>query len=67
MSPAITATAPRVLGCCVACLLAQPHDVHDTTLPAVQRASVTVPPSTPRRMPDPLIPGYGHTDRYPAI
>jgi hypothetical protein len=51
----ITATEPRVLGCCVACLLGQRHDEHDTSLPVVQRASITAPA---RRAPDPLIPGY---------
>jgi len=64
MNAPIAATRPVTLGCCVACLLAQTHSVHDTSLPAVQRASVTVP--TPRR-PDPDLPGYGETDRFPAI
>lgn len=66
MSPALTATRPRTLGCCVRCLLAQPHDEHDTSLPAVQRSSITAPPA-PRHTPDPLIPGYGDTDHYPPI
>jgi hypothetical protein len=39
----------------VACLTGQTHAVHDTSLPVVQRASIT-PPT--RRIPDPLIPGY---------
>ncbi len=54
-SAPITASATRTLGCCVACLLNQAHDVHDTTLPAVQRATITAPT---RRTPDPDIPGY---------
>lgn len=44
MSPALTATRPRTLGCCVACLLAQTHTVHDTALPAATRSSVTATP-----------------------
>lgn len=58
MSPAITATMTRTLGCCVACLLAQPHETCDTTLPVVQRSSITAPTPAPRRIPDPDIPGY---------
>lgn len=60
----ITATATRTLGCCIACLLGQTHAVHDTSLPAATRSSITAPN---RRMPDPDIPGYGETDHYPAI
>lgn len=67
MSPAITATRTRTLGCCVACLLAQRHEACDTSLPVVQRSSIIAPVPAPRRMPDPLIPGYGDTDHYPAI
>lgn len=43
MTPPITATKPRTLGCCVACLLDQAHTVHDTSLPVAQRSSVTAP------------------------
>lgn len=42
-SAPITATAGRVLGCCLACLLDVPHAQHDTNLPAAARASVTAP------------------------
>lgn len=55
MTPPITATRTRTLGCCIACLLNQPHTVHDTSLPAVQRSSITVPVL---RKADPDIPGY---------
>jgi len=55
MTPPITATPTITVGCCLACLLGQRHDEHDTTLPVVQRASITAPV---RRAPDPLIPGY---------
>lgn len=39
----ITATAPRTLGCCLACLLDATHTRHDTSLPAAQRTSITAP------------------------
>lgn len=55
MTLPITATRPRTLGCCVACLLGQAHTVHDTSLPAVQRVSVAVPVL---HKADPDIPGY---------
>jgi len=64
MSPAITATRPNTAGACVACLLGQTHTQHDRSLPVVQRSSITAP-VTPK--PDPDIPGYGETNRYPAV
>jgi hypothetical protein len=63
-SEPITAAPTVTGGCCVACLLGQAHTVHDTSLAVVQRTSITAPV---RRAPNPDIPGYGETDRFPAI
>ncbi len=56
MSPAITATRPRTSGCCVRCLLGQTHSVCDTSLPVVQRTTITATRPTPAADPD--LPGY---------
>lgn len=57
MSPLFTATPARTLGCCVACLLGQVHLVCDTSLPVVQRATITATrPARPEADPD--LPGY---------
>ncbi len=37
----ITASATRTLGGCLHCATGAAHDRHDTTLPAVQRSSIT--------------------------
>lgn len=68
MTPPITATPTITVGCCLACLLGQRHDEHDTTLPVVQRASITAPARRPPASyaATPL-PGYGETDHYPAL
>lgn len=67
MSPAISATPARTLGCCVACLLGQTHAACDTTLPVVQRSNITATPA--RRTADPLIPGYltEAVPNYPSL
>ncbi len=56
MSPALTTTPARTLGCCVACLTGRSHPVCDTSLPVVQRTTVTA--TRPARVADPDIPGY---------
>jgi len=64
----ITATVPRALGCCIACLLDQTRGEHDTSLPVVQRASITAPVRrTPASYAATPLPGYGETDHYPAL
>ena len=68
MTPPITATAPRTLGCCVACLTGQTHTDHDRALPAAQRSSITAPTTTTR--PPALheyLPFPGESDHYPSV
>jgi len=66
MNTALTATKTRTITVCVLCAADLAHTRCDTALPVAQRTTVTVP-ARPLLEPDPLIPAYGETDRFPAI
>lgn len=63
MNTPITATRPRTLGGCLQCAAGIAHTRHDTALPAATRTTITA--AIP--LGDPDLPGYGETDRWPAI
>jgi|GEM_PF-4992581 len=62
----ITAAPTVTSGCCVACQAGQTRAACDTSLPVVQRASIT---AIARRAPNPDIPGYlaEAVPAYPSI